>query len=80
MLRFEDLILDPTPNPELLSKDFCLQPGLGKFLPRRTCLVRISKGNQVSLVRIHFSHAEPDGRSTDVGVRGLERDPSSKST
>ena len=30
----------------------------------------LSKGNQVSLVRIHFSHPESDGKSADVGVGG----------
>ena len=61
----------PPPTPELLSKDFCLQPGLGwKFLLRRTwsgkncshCSFQdfqsLTKGNQVSLVRMHFSHPE----------------------
>ena len=30
----------------------------------------LSKGNQVSFVRIHFSHPESDGKSSDVGVGG----------
>ena len=62
----------PPPTPEFLSKDLCLQPGLErKFLPRRTCcrgqdcshcsfqdFSCLAKGNQVSLMRIHFSHPE----------------------
>ena len=31
----------------------------------------LTKGNQVSLVRIHFSHPGSDGKSADVGV-GVE--------
>ena len=31
---------------------------------------RTSKGNQVSLVRIHFSSPESDGKLADVGVGG----------
>ena len=30
----------------------------------------LTKGNQVSLVRIHFSHPESDGKSADVGGGG----------
>ena len=30
----------------------------------------LSKGNQVSLVRIHFSHPESDGKWADVGGGG----------
>ena len=77
----EDQILrHPPPTREFLSKLFCLQPGLErKFLLRRTCcrgkncsdcnfsdFYSLSKGNQVSLVRIHFSHPESDGKSADA--------------
>ena len=30
----------------------------------------LTKGNRVSLVRIHFSHPQSDGKSADVGVGG----------
>ena len=30
----------------------------------------LTKGNQVSLVRIHFSHPGSDGKATDVGLGG----------
>ena len=67
----------PPPTPDFLGKNFC--PGLGrKFLPKRTCyrgkhrshcglqgVHFCSKGKQVSLVRIHFSHPASDGKSTD---------------
>ena len=62
----------------------CLQPGLGwKFLLRREpgrgrecsrCNLQdvhsLTKRNLVSLVRIHFSHSESDGKSADVGGGG----------
>ena len=58
--------MTPPPIPEFLSKDFRLQPGLKrKSLLRRICRAKnapaavsrtfTTKGNQVSLVRIHFS-------------------------
>ena len=77
--------LTPAPNPEFLflCEDFCLQPSLNwKFLLRRTwsgqkcshCnfqnLHPLTKRNQVSLLRIHFSHPESDWKSWDVGVGG----------
>ena len=35
--EYEDEILTPNPNPDFLTKDFCLQPGLERiFLLRRT--------------------------------------------
>ena len=33
----------------------------------------LTKGNQVSLVRIHFSQPELDGKSSDIGVGGQIR-------
>ena len=30
----------------------------------------LTKGNKVSLMRIHLSHPESDGKSSDVGVGG----------
>ena len=74
----------PPPTLDFLSKDFCLQPGRGwKFLLRRTCcrgkncshcslqsFHSLTKANQVSLVRIRFSHPESDEKSADVGVGG----------
>ena len=87
----EDQILTPTPTPDLLSRNFCLEPDLRwKFLLRRTWLGQktaptaifqdfhsLSKGKQVALVRIHFSHPESDGKSADLGV-GRERKISPK--
>ena len=62
----------PPPTPEFLSKDFCLEPGFGrKFLLRRTWSGRRLLPLQLpwlslvaSLVRIHFSHPESDGKSS----------------
>ena len=70
----------PPPTPEFLGKDFCLQPGLErKFLLQRTwprqtfCRKNCSYCSfqdlyQVSSARIHFSHPEWDGKSSNVGV------------
>ena len=65
------LCFAPGPNTRIPTKDFCLQPGLkSKFLLRITWLgqqfshcnfqdVRsLSEENQVSLLRISFSHPE----------------------
>ena len=80
----EDPILTPTPSTEFLTMDFCVQPGLGqKFLLRRTwsgqqkncshCNFQdfhsLSKGNQVSLVRIHFAHPESEVVGTQAGTK-----------
>ena len=72
-----------TPPMDFLSQDFCLQPGpRWKFLLRRTRSGQkllplrfqhfhsLSKGKQASLVSIHFSHPESDGKSADVGGGG----------
>ena len=72
----------PPPAPEFLSKDFCNQvsngnsyrgePGRGRNFShcRFQDFNSLSKGSQVSLVRIHFSCPESDGKSADVGGAG----------
>ena len=75
---------DPHPQPRnsLVRISVCNQvsngnsyygePGQGKNCSR--CSFQdfhsLTKGNQVSLGRIHFSHPESDGKSSDVGVGG----------
>ena len=82
----------PPPTPEFLTRDFCLQPGLGwKFFTKEN-LVRQKKGsrcnlqdfhsltkeNQVSLLRIFLFEPGSDGKSTGLGM-GVEEDLESKS-
>ena len=72
----------PPPTPDFLNKNFCLEPGL--FLLRRTwsdkgsrCCFQdfhsLTKGNEVSLLRIYFSEPDSDGKSTDLGVGVAKR-------
>ena len=77
----------PPPNPRIPYKGFffCNQVSngnsyLGEPGHRKNCshcsfqgFHSLTKGNQVSLVRNHFSHPESDGKSPDVGVGGRIR-------
>ena len=54
---------------EILSKENLVGAETAPTAVSRT-FRPLSKENQVSLVRIHFSHPESDGKSADVGGGG----------
>ena len=79
----EDRIWPPPPTLDFLSKDFCPQPGLGwKFLLSgrgKNCSPcsfqdshSLTEGNQVSLVRIQFSHNQNQMKNQQTLGVGIE--------